>query len=79
MRWGERGLPHFTSSELLLFLTQHVLNTSLRTFILFFLVDVFTLTYSCCGAVEMSPTSIQEDAGLIPGHLTQWVKDLVLP
>ena len=32
---------------------------------------------SHCGAVEMKPTSIQEDAGLIPG-LTHWVGDLAL-
>ena len=29
------------------------------------------------GAVETNPTSIHEDAGLIPA-LTQWVNDLVL-
>ena len=28
---------------------------------------------SCCGAVEMNPTSIHEDSGLSPG-LTQWVR-----
>ena len=32
---------------------------------------------SCCGAVEMNPTSIHENVSLIPG-LTQLVGDLVV-
>ena len=33
---------------------------------------------SCCGSALKNPTSIHEDAGLIPGP-TQWVKAMVLP
>ena len=32
---------------------------------------------SHCGSVVMNPTTVHEDAGLIPGP-TQWVKDLAL-
>ena len=34
----------------------------------------FKMESSHCGAVEMNPASIHEDAGLIPG-LTHWVGD----
>ena len=32
---------------------------------------------SCCNSVEMNPTSIHKDTGLIPGP-AKWVKDLIL-
>ena len=31
-----------------------------------------------CGSAEMNLTGTREDAGLTPGLLTQWVKDLAL-
>ena len=34
---------------------------------------------SPCGAAETNPTSIHEEADLIPGLAAQWVKDPVLP
>ena len=40
-------------------------------------VKNLTAESSHCGPVEMNPTSIHEDVGLIPG-LTQWVRDLAL-
>ena len=36
------------------------------------------LRSSHCGSVEMNPTSIHEDSGLIPGP-SEWAKDLALP
>ena len=42
-----------------------------------YVIKTSSFESSCCGAVEMNPTSIHEDAGLIPG-LTQWVGDPVL-
>ena len=37
-----------------------------------------TYQSSRCGSAVVNPTSIQEDAGSIPGP-TQWVKEPVLP
>ena len=42
------------------------------------LSEIYAFRSSCAGAVEMNPTSIHDDSGLIPG-LTQWVGDPVLP
>ena len=41
------------------------------------LLKDYNLGSSCRGSVVMNPTSIHEDAGLIPGP-AQWVKDLGL-
>ena len=41
-------------------------------------VNLKILGSSRCGSVVMNPTSIHEDAVLIP-CLTQWVKDPALP
>ena len=43
-----------------------------------FILSCFTEGSSLGGSAVMNPTTIHEDAGLIPG-LTQWVKGPVLP
>ena len=47
-------------------------------FFLFQLFKHFTTVSSLCGAVEMKPTCIHEDAGMTPG-LAQQGKDTMLP
>ena len=42
------------------------------------IIKIYQTWSSCCGSVVTKPTSIPEDAGLIPG-LTKWVKDPGLP
>ena len=41
-------------------------------------LNLHSIGSSYCGSVEANPTSIHEDAGLIPGF-TQWVGDPALP